>query len=70
MVESSAERRTRSSNGACFGEDVVLELPFIETRAEVRWTSVGYGLDGWQEVDSICVHLINQWIHRDRETVT
>jgi hypothetical protein len=28
--------RIGSSNGTCFGEDVVSELPFIETRVDVR----------------------------------
>jgi hypothetical protein len=63
MVESSAERRTRSSNGTCFGEDVVLELPFIETRAEVRGRAWDMVLtDGKRLVAFVCISLINGYI--------
>ena len=63
MVESSADRRTRSSNGTCFGEDVVLELPFIETRAEVRGRAWDMVLtDGKRLVAFVCISLINGYI--------
>ena len=63
MVLSSAERRTRSSNGTFFGEDVVLELPFIETRVDVRGRAGDMVLtDGKRLIAFVCISLINGYI--------
>jgi hypothetical protein len=55
--------RIGSSNRTCFGEDGVLELPFIETRVDVRGRAEDMVLtDGERLISFVCISLINGYI--------
>jgi hypothetical protein len=63
MVGVKQSGRLGSSNGRCFGEDVVSELPFIETRVDVRGRAGDMVLtDGERLISFVCISLINGYI--------
>ena len=52
-----------SSNRTCFGEDAVSELPFVETRMEVRGRAGDMVLtNGERLISFVCISLINVYI--------